>query len=159
MALRVAINGFGRIGRNVLRAIAESGRKDIEVVGINLPHILYCDMLGLPIPPAKPYRAGIRWIHEERDIKTVMLYFLPEKRLTIPSWLKSYRGKRVYAYAAWDDPGPFLASAQRIVGHRAHDVADLVKADFRGTSTCSHLNDLLRSTSAVTALAAELPVD
>src|SRR3979411_225047 len=35
MALRVAINGFGRIGRNILRAIAESGRKDIEVVGIN----------------------------------------------------------------------------------------------------------------------------
>src|SRR5512142_49690 len=35
MAIRVAINGFGRIGRNVLRAIAESGRKDIEVVGIN----------------------------------------------------------------------------------------------------------------------------
>jgi glyceraldehyde 3-phosphate dehydrogenase len=35
MATRVAINGFGRIGRNVLRAIAESGRKDIEVVGIN----------------------------------------------------------------------------------------------------------------------------
>src|SRR5690242_14890979 len=35
MALRVAINGFGRIGRNVLRAIAESGRKDIQVVGIN----------------------------------------------------------------------------------------------------------------------------
>ena len=35
MAIRVAINGFGRIGRNILRAIAESGRKDIEVVGIN----------------------------------------------------------------------------------------------------------------------------
>ena len=35
MALRVAINGFGRIGRNVLRAIIESGRTDIEVVAIN----------------------------------------------------------------------------------------------------------------------------
>ena len=35
MAVKVAINGFGRIGRNVLRAIAESGRKDIEVVAIN----------------------------------------------------------------------------------------------------------------------------
>jgi glyceraldehyde 3-phosphate dehydrogenase len=35
MVVRVGINGFGRIGRNVLRAIAESGRKDIEVVGIN----------------------------------------------------------------------------------------------------------------------------
>ena len=35
MAIRVAINGFGRIGRNVMRAIAESGRTDIEVVAIN----------------------------------------------------------------------------------------------------------------------------
>src|ERR1700755_1309046 len=35
MALRVAINGFSRIRRNVLRAIAESGRKDIEVVALN----------------------------------------------------------------------------------------------------------------------------
>ncbi len=35
MTTRVAINGFGRIGRNVLRAIAESGRNDIEVVAIN----------------------------------------------------------------------------------------------------------------------------
>ncbi|MBN8979711.1 MAG: type I glyceraldehyde-3-phosphate dehydrogenase [Rhizobiales bacterium] len=35
MAVRVAINGFGRIGRNVLRAIHESKRTDIQVVGIN----------------------------------------------------------------------------------------------------------------------------
>lgn len=35
MAVRVAINGFGRIGRLVLRALVESGRKDIEVVAIN----------------------------------------------------------------------------------------------------------------------------
>jgi glyceraldehyde 3-phosphate dehydrogenase len=35
MAIRVAINGFGRIGRNVLRAIYEAGRDDIEVVAIN----------------------------------------------------------------------------------------------------------------------------
>jgi glyceraldehyde 3-phosphate dehydrogenase len=35
MALRVAINGFGRIGRLVLRAIVESKRSDIVVVGVN----------------------------------------------------------------------------------------------------------------------------
>ncbi len=35
MSVKVAINGFGRIGRNVLRAIHESGRTDIEVVSIN----------------------------------------------------------------------------------------------------------------------------
>ena len=35
MTIKVAINGFGRIGRNVLRGIVESGRTDIEVVAIN----------------------------------------------------------------------------------------------------------------------------
>ncbi|HEY0439714.1 MAG TPA: type I glyceraldehyde-3-phosphate dehydrogenase [Xanthobacteraceae bacterium] len=35
MTIRVAINGFGRIGRNILRAIAENGRSDIQVVAVN----------------------------------------------------------------------------------------------------------------------------
>src|SRR6186997_1052733 len=35
MTVRVGINGFGRIGRNILRAIAESGRKALQVVAIN----------------------------------------------------------------------------------------------------------------------------
>jgi len=35
MTVKVAINGFGRIGRNILRAIIESGRTDIQVVSIN----------------------------------------------------------------------------------------------------------------------------
>lgn len=35
MTIRVAINGFGRIGRNILRAVAESGRDDVKVVAIN----------------------------------------------------------------------------------------------------------------------------
>jgi glyceraldehyde 3-phosphate dehydrogenase len=35
MAIRVAINGFGRIGRNVLRAIYEAKRTDIEIVAVN----------------------------------------------------------------------------------------------------------------------------
>ena len=35
MTTKIAINGFGRIGRNVLRALMESGREDLEVVAIN----------------------------------------------------------------------------------------------------------------------------
>ena len=35
MPVRVAINGFGRIGRNILRAAIEAHRKDIEIVAIN----------------------------------------------------------------------------------------------------------------------------
>ena len=35
MSVRIAINGFGRIGRNVLRAIVEADRHEVEVVAIN----------------------------------------------------------------------------------------------------------------------------
>nr|VFK21987.1 MAG: glyceraldehyde-3-phosphate dehydrogenase (NAD+) [Candidatus Kentron sp. LFY] len=35
MAIKVGINGYGRIGRNILRALYESGRKDIEIVAVN----------------------------------------------------------------------------------------------------------------------------
>ena len=35
MTVRIAINGFGRIGRNVCRALFESGRTDVELVAIN----------------------------------------------------------------------------------------------------------------------------
>ncbi|MDZ7601366.1 MAG: type I glyceraldehyde-3-phosphate dehydrogenase [Hoeflea sp.] len=35
MKTRIAINGFGRIGRNVMRAVYESGRQDIDIVAIN----------------------------------------------------------------------------------------------------------------------------
>jgi len=50
MAIRVAINGFGRIGRNVLRAAKQSGRDDIDFVAVNdltdnntLAHLLKYD--------------------------------------------------------------------------------------------------------------------
>ena len=35
MTIKVGINGYGRIGRNVLRALFESGRSDIEIVAVN----------------------------------------------------------------------------------------------------------------------------
>lgn len=50
MTTRLAINGFGRIGRNILRALIEQGREDLEVVAINdlsstenLAHLLKYD--------------------------------------------------------------------------------------------------------------------
>ena len=57
MAVRIAISGFGRIGRNVLRAIAEAKRKDLEVVAINdlvsakdNAHLLRYDSVHGPFP-------------------------------------------------------------------------------------------------------------
>ena len=58
MTLRVGINGFGRIGRNVLRAIIESQREDIKVVAINnrssiqvCAHLLKYDSIKSPKKP------------------------------------------------------------------------------------------------------------
>ncbi len=82
--------------------------------GINLPLIWYRDVLGQSVDVPRQYEQGIKWIHEERDIKTVSLYFLPEGELNLWSWLLSYRGKRVYAYGAWDDPRPLLVAMRRV---------------------------------------------
>ncbi len=67
MAVKVAINGFGRIGRNVLRAIIESGRKDITVVAINdlgpvetNAHLLRYDSVHGRFPVK--VRTGKNWI-------------------------------------------------------------------------------------------------
>ncbi|MEE9250547.1 MAG: type I glyceraldehyde-3-phosphate dehydrogenase [Alphaproteobacteria bacterium] len=57
MAVRVAINGFGRIGRLVLRAIHEQGRKGIDIVAVNdlgsveaNAHLLRYDSVHGPFP-------------------------------------------------------------------------------------------------------------
>ena len=67
MAVNVAINGFGRIGRLVLRGIIESGRKDINVVAINdlgsveaNAHMLQYDSVHGPLPAkVKATKTGI----------------------------------------------------------------------------------------------------
>lgn len=67
MSVKVAINGFGRIGRLVLRALAESGRNDLRVVGINdlgpvkaNAHLLKRDSVHGLFP--KPVTYGDDWM-------------------------------------------------------------------------------------------------
>lgn len=57
----------------------------------------------------------------------------------------------------WPECPGALASAQRVVGRAVAEVPAFVRNEFTGTTTCSHLNDVLRSTSAVTAMASLLP--
>ena len=53
----------------------------------------------------------------------------------------------------WPECPGALASAQRVVGRRVDDLPGWVRAELAGTSTCTHLNDLLRSLAGVAALA------
>jgi predicted ATP-grasp superfamily ATP-dependent carboligase len=75
--------------------------------GLNLLHIAYCDLVGLPIPDHEGFEDGVKWIHEDRDLRSA-LQLLREGELGVGDWLKSYRGKRTYALAAADDPLPFV---------------------------------------------------
>jgi hypothetical protein len=52
----------------------------------------------------------------------------------------------------WPECPAAAASAPRLVGHTVGELRALVRTDFRGTSTCTHLNDLLRSLADVTVL-------
>ena len=58
-------------------------------------------------------------------------------------------GRKVYRVTA-------LASADRTVGRRLDELRDLVRAEFRGTATCTHLNDALRSLADLSAMRALL---
>jgi predicted ATP-grasp superfamily ATP-dependent carboligase len=116
--------------------------------GINLPYIWYCDVLGLPAP--RPVRVngfeeGVRWIHEERDLKTVVLYFLGRDGFGIPQWLRSYRGRRTYAYAAWDDPGPLLAAARRVLRAGLRRIGRRITGKPRGGKRPTSWFDLARN--------------
>ena len=67
MTVRVAINGFGRIGRLTLRSVVELRRQDIQVVAINdlapvstLAHLLKYDSVHGPFPGV--IDVGADWI-------------------------------------------------------------------------------------------------
>ena len=78
MTINVAINGFGRIGRLVLRAILESGRKDINVVAINdlgtteaNAHLLQYDSVHGVLPMrVRATKSGIR-VGKNSTIKVI----------------------------------------------------------------------------------------
>jgi glyceraldehyde 3-phosphate dehydrogenase len=92
MAVRVAINGFGRIGRLVLRSIIETGRRDIQVVAINdlgpvatNAHLLRYDSVHGRFPGEVKVE-GDRMIVDGQDLKVTAIKNpaeLPHKELGV----------------------------------------------------------------------------
>lgn len=87
MVVRVAINGFGRIGRNALRAIAESGRGDIEVVAINdlgpvetNAHLFRFDSIH------GPFKGEVRTIGDKIDVGRGPIRVTAERDPTRLAW-------------------------------------------------------------------------
>jgi hypothetical protein len=57
----------------------------------------------------------------------------------------------------WPECPAAAASAARLDGHALDELRELVRREFKGTSTCTHLNDLLRSLADLGPLGALLP--
>jgi D-aspartate ligase len=78
--------------------------------GVNIPELVYRDLVGLPRRPAATAKAGVRWVSPWRDAQAVWTQHVPLRRW-IP-WMLSCEAK---CAVAWDDPLPF----PRAVGYRA----------------------------------------
>lgn len=131
MTVKVAINGFGRIGRNVLRAIVESGRKDIEVVAINdlgpvetNAHLLRFDSIHGRFPADVKVEGDSIIINNGKPIKVTAIRNpaeLPHKELGVDVAMEC-----TGIFTARDKAAAHLeAGAKRVIVSAPADGADL----------------------------------
>jgi predicted ATP-grasp superfamily ATP-dependent carboligase len=105
--------------------------------GVNLPLIAYRELIGLPVTPAFDFPDGVRWIHEERDLRVAWSAWR-RGTLSLHDWWASYRGRRTYALTALDDPGPLLALGTSLVRRGARWAGHGFRRAQRGTGTTVH---------------------
>jgi D-aspartate ligase len=74
--------------------------------GVNLPALVYDDLVGLPRHPAGPVRAGVRWCSLRHDAQAARADGIGFVR-----WLRWVRGVEVKSPLAWSDPLPFVLGA------------------------------------------------
>ncbi|AUX77814.1 MULTISPECIES: type I glyceraldehyde-3-phosphate dehydrogenase [Sinorhizobium] len=131
MTVKVAINGFGRIGRNVLRAIVESGRTDIEVVAINdlgpvetNAHLLRFDSIHGRFPADVKVDGDAIVINSGKPIKVTAIRNpaeLPHKDLSVDVAMEC-----TGIFTARDKAAAHLeAGAKRVIVSAPADGADL----------------------------------
>ncbi len=82
--------------------------------GLNIEYMAYCDQVGFAKPVDNGFRQPVKWIHEERDLRSSIEY-IKSGNLKIIEWVSSYKGTRTYAVSAWDDPGPALFLGLQLV--------------------------------------------
>jgi D-aspartate ligase len=71
--------------------------------GVNVPALVYCDLVGRPRPAVNTPRAGMRWCTPLDDWRAAK-----ESGVSLASWLRWALGCEVKSRFAWDDPMPFL---------------------------------------------------
>lgn len=86
------------------------------VAGVNIPELVYRDLVGLPRLPHATARAGVRWVSPWRDAQAVLAQHVPLRRW-IP-WMLSCEAK---CAVSLDDPLPFLRAGTYRAVHKLRD--------------------------------------
>jgi len=76
------------------------------VAGVNIPAMVYADLVGLPRPPTTKIKAGIRWCRLWKDFPAARADSVP-----MTKWLPWAFGCEVKSSLSWDDPLPFVRSS------------------------------------------------
>jgi hypothetical protein len=101
-------------------------------------------------------RAMFRDTHVDRDGEETVLHEYALTATVDPTTRAFTTCKAVPRVLPWVECPVAAASADHLVGQRVDGVRDFVRAELRGTTTCTHLNDLLRSLGDVGHLADSL---
>ena len=94
--------------------------------GVNLPLLVYRDLVGLPRPEARPVRSGVRWVSPLRDRRAAR-----EEGISFIPWLKWTLGCEAKAYLAWNDPMPAIRAFAKSIEHRLRRKPSQRDADGR----------------------------
>jgi len=80
----------------------------VEGSGVEFLYTLYCDAVGISLPKERvQIFNGVKFIHFRRDLSSFLMYW-KRGELTFWNWLKSLRGKKVFALFSWSEPMPFF---------------------------------------------------
>ena len=96
-----------------------------EGCGVELLQTMYCDVLGMPLPAKRTqtYKGG-KWIQIINDMKSAW-FFYRRGELTIPAYLRSLQGIKVFAVWSLTDPLPFFADIYWRFVHHYFGITDL----------------------------------
>lgn len=88
-----------------------------ERIGMNLPVLEYCDLLGLPHEPLTKFQKGVRWVNLGRDLETARELW-KRGELTRGEWWRSINGPRIWSDWSADDRGPGLFAIGQEIASR-----------------------------------------
>jgi D-aspartate ligase len=84
------------------------------IAGVNIPALVYADLVGLPRPPVGRAKAGIRWCRLWKDFPAARVDGMP-----LTTWVPWALGCEAKSTLSWDDPLPFLRSTFYRLGGRS----------------------------------------